>query len=298
MRDVFRFKKDQPVSWFHKQKVLSNQHCLYCGVFVGEGSEYGSNKEHLIGREFVPDGAFGSGKAFNFIFRACVQCNADKADAERHVSSVSLFTCPDRETDATLNALALRKASKDYYPGKNGTVVRDAYGDHKIQLNSFMSFGMISPPQLNMSRTELLAFRHIQGFFSLITSKNPLVTEETCLLSPDKFWFFDCFNHLDWGNPQLLEVARRTKTWRHLATIVTANGFFKLIMRRDEISSTGWFWALEWNKSTRVVGMISANDQQPAIFDNLPHLNWIRHGQYRSREEIPLDPAADDLFVK
>lgn len=46
-------KKNQPVSWYHKDQSKSNQFCLYCGTFLGEGSNVSSDKEHLIARSFV-----------------------------------------------------------------------------------------------------------------------------------------------------------------------------------------------------------------------------------------------------
>ena len=42
----------------------------------------------MIGRNFVPSGTM-DGDAFQFLFRACQECNSRKADAERHVSSVT-----------------------------------------------------------------------------------------------------------------------------------------------------------------------------------------------------------------
>ena len=49
------------------------------------------------------------GMAFNFIFRACRECNACKAHAERHVSSVTLFNSPGRQDDERAQEAALRK---------------------------------------------------------------------------------------------------------------------------------------------------------------------------------------------
>lgn len=86
------------VSWFERSGKLSNRYCLYCGVAVGGETDAPSNKEHLIGRNFVPAGSMGA-EAFNFLFRACVPCNARKAVAERHVSSVTLINGPGRLQD-------------------------------------------------------------------------------------------------------------------------------------------------------------------------------------------------------
>ncbi|MCY1211229.1 hypothetical protein D3C86_1823210 [compost metagenome] len=61
---------------------------------------------------------------FNFIFRACVECNQRKAIAERHVSSVTLFNTPARAKGEYVDMEALRKASNDYHPRKKGVLVK------------------------------------------------------------------------------------------------------------------------------------------------------------------------------
>src|SRR4051812_14797221 len=111
MQPVFGTRARQPVVWFSSDLAKSNQHCPYCGVLVGVGSTVASNKEHMIARNFVPPGSLG-GTGFNFIFRACVDCNQRKADAERHVSTVTLLTSSARGTDGEVDAAALHKASR------------------------------------------------------------------------------------------------------------------------------------------------------------------------------------------
>ena len=65
---VFAFRPNQPAVWFHKNRELSNKYCLYCWADVSDQA-VASDKEHLIGREFVPTGTLG-GTAFNLIFRS------------------------------------------------------------------------------------------------------------------------------------------------------------------------------------------------------------------------------------
>ena len=186
MTDIFRFRENQPVTWYRKSKAQSNQHCLYCSAFVGVGSEVGSNKEHLIGREFVPKGAFDGGQKFNFIFRACEHCNGKKADFERHVSSVTLFRSPARADDEQIDARAAHKAAHDYHPDKKGVRVQDAGGQHDVQLGPNFTFGLVSPPQLKGEYVKQLALHHVQGLFSLLTSADPRDPQSTRLLPPDQ----------------------------------------------------------------------------------------------------------------
>lgn len=302
---IFKDKQNQPVNWFHRQPGKSNQYCLYCGSFVGDGANIKSNKEHLIAREFVPSGTLEGGKSFNFIFRACEQCNTEKSNIERHISSVTIFNSPSRYESGEINLLAIRKASKDYHPNKQGVLVQDAFDKHKLVFdenqNFKLSFDFVSPPQANLSYIKLLAFMHIQGIFSLITTINPLEASQTNLLSSKYFFFFGAFNNADWGNPQVLTAIERAKEWPCYANIDSANGFFKVIMRRNKGTDGEWFWALEWNKSYRVLGGIFHPEQTPTAFRDLPPLIWQELGVHggkstRRREEISINEEQDTLF--
>ena len=142
----------------------------------------------------------------------------------------------------------------------------------------------------------MLAFMHIQGIFSLITTKNPLEASQTSLLASKYFFFFGVFNNADWGNPQMLTAMERVKEWSCYANIDSANGFFKVVMRRNEGKDGEWFWALEWNKSYRVLGGIFHAGQIPTAFNDLPSLNWRVHGTTRRREEISINEEQDILF--
>lgn len=304
LNGIDRYKKNQPVNWFHRLKSKSNQYCLYCGRLIGVGSSLESNKEHLIGREFVPTGEFGNGNQFNFIFRACKECNDEKSDVERHISSITLFNSPARKDSQVHNEIAQRKAEKDYHPNKQGTLIKDS-GDTFTVCSKFgpasISFGIEGPPQSDERYIEFLAYRHVQGFFSLLTSRDPLTAEGTCLLSHKFFHLHGSYTHLDWGNSQLLKIMEKASEIPCYANITTANGFFKAIMRREKNETGEWFWALEWNKSVRVVGAIAQLDGYPAIFENLPSLDLKEIGvqdgtRTRIRREISLEPEQDLMF--
>lgn len=304
MNGIYRYKKNQPANWFHRSKSKSNQYCLYCGRFIGEGSSLESNKEHLIGKEFVPTGEFGNGDLFNLIFRACKECNNEKSDAERHLSSITLFNSPAREDSQTHNQIAQRKAEKDFHPIKQGVLIKDSGKNFKFTTKfgpSSASFGLSGPPQADEQCIEFLAYRHVQGIFSLITSHNPLAAEGTCLLSHKYFHLYGSYGYLDWGNPQLVKIMDRASEIPCYANIETANGFFKVIMRRKKGDTGQWFWALEWNKSLRVVGAITEPDGFPVIFEGLPSLDWEDVGVHdgeriRIRQEVPLNSEEDILF--
>lgn len=295
---LFRFKQNQPVTWFHKADAQSNRYCLYCHRLVCTG-DLVSNKEHLIGRSFVPDGSLDGGRAFNFIFRACVECNKEKAEAERHISSVSLFTSPGR-VDENVNALANRKAATDFHPIQQGKLVKDASIELSVEIargNLSAKFDLVGPPQLDPSCVQLLAFRHIQGLFSLITSKDPTVAEGTRLLGHEHWWFGGSYPHSDWGNVRIKEMAQRVEDWETLLNIVTANGFFKVVIRCAPSANGPWFWALEWNKSLRSFGGIFDTQNHPAEFKNLPSSERMHLGpDWRMYQEAGLEDHEDKLF--
>lgn len=305
MQLVHKYKNNQPIIWFNRKKEKSNQYCLYCGIHVGVNSKESSNKEHLIARQFVPTGAFQDGKQFNFIFRACEVCNSRKAEIERHISSVSMLNgIPNQENPEYIDR-AKSKASKDFHPMKPGVLVKDAFDKHVFNCNfgpMKISFKSTSPPQLSEKYIQELSFYHIQGFFSLLTSKNPEITSGTKLLPEKNIWFHASYNHGDWGNAELIEIEKRINKLRCYANINTADDNFKALMCHSTENPTYWFWALEWNKHLRVVGGIYSSNQCPPIFESLPKQKWKSLGKgsdgakHSIKEEMPLAKEDDTLF--
>ena len=293
----YGYRKGQPVVWFHRRLRRSNRYCLYCGRLVVNGS-LPSAKEHLIGRSFVPDGSLAGATAFNFIFRACDECNARKADLERHISTTTLFDSPARTKSDDIDALARRKASQDYHPKSKGVLVQDSEVEQTLRFVSpglKIEFVLVGPPLTDHEAIRHLAFMHVQGFFALLASKDPTDDNGIRVLPPRHFWFGGAFRHSDWGNPWLRELDRRVRGWSPRLALTTANGFFRAAMRCDEKDTKEWFWALEWNKSARVVGGIA--DATPAAVKGLPKLALQGGGPgARLREEIPLSEGDDDTL--
>jgi hypothetical protein len=296
---TFRFRDNQPTVWFHRTLAKSNHYCLYCSRFLADGA-VPSNEEHVIGRSFVPDGSFGLGQEFNFIFRACMECNSEKATAERHVSSVTLFLSPGRAEAPEVDSLARRKASRDYHPIEKGKVVAQAFSQMSVEFAGpgfRTDFSLVGPPRLDPSSVKLLAFRQTQAFFSLVTSRAPQTLKGTWLLPIAHWWYAGFFPHSDWGNSWLSELARRVRGWEAPAEITTAGGFFRALLMRDKERTGEWFWALEWNKSVRVIGGIAGPGAQPRVFNDLPALGWrVVDLGTRVRVERPLEEGDDDLF--
>lgn len=296
---IFRYREGESVSWFNEKLKLSNQRCLYCHRFLGDGL-VPSNREHLIGKSLVPDRSFASPDAFNFIFRACVECNTSKSRLEGHVSSVTLFSSPARAIDASVDALAARKASKEFYPGGSGKLVQDASVSIEGNFDlgpATMKADLSAPPQLVDAMAKELALRQIQGLFSLVSSPEPRTTEGTRLLHPDNFWYLDWFLRGDWGNPTLVALMQRIQSWPYNILLNTANGYFRAALRPSDGDTGEWFWALEWNHSVRVVGGIGSSEKQPSVFHALPTPVGIHVENLRVRHDTPLPDEADTLFM-
>ena len=273
------------IKWFHRDPAKSNQHCLYCGVFVGADAVVDSDEEHLVGRRFVPKGSMN--KAFNFSFRACRRCNGEKANLERHVSSVTLLGSPSVSVDENARRSAERKAAGDIHPEtgmKMGEAIERQTVEFKFGAATF-SFGVSGPSPAAKDSVPLLASFHIQALFSLVTQPGNPAVGEVRLLPLDQFHVFGSYPHADWGNPQLVEVTRRVASWPCRVAIKSGDGHFLACLRRNE--GNGWFWALEWNKSLRIVGGINLPDETTPLFEDLPMLDWkpLPDGSGRFRME-------------
>lgn len=284
----------QTISWHAPSLEGSNACCLYCGIFLRGTSPPESDKEHLIARNFVPTGMM-DGQPFNFIFRACRICNARKAAAERHVSSVTLFNRPARLENQEVNDAAIRKGQGDFHPQQRGVRIADS----QVSLSIARSFGpmsvdfeMVGPPQLDRGLVGEVALSHIQGLFALICTEDYRDPHKMRLLPQDQVIWFDCYAHEDWGNPKACEIADRVQSWDCHANIDSAQGYFKAILRRND---QGWFWALEWNRYLRLLGGIG--DKRMRLFDGLPDEGWTATPKGRMRRNVPLDPLHDILFA-
>ena len=90
--------------------------------------------------------------------------------------------------------------------------------------------------------------------------------------------------------------------WKQLLTAVTADGFFKVAIRRHP-SAICWSWALEWNFNYRIIGFFGDESAADGVICNLafPEMHVMghgAHGQFRFREETLLNEMEDLLFAE
>lgn len=297
----FKYQPNRPVVWHSRHLRHSNQHCLYCGEFVGARSPTPSDREHLVARNFVPAGTLDS-LGFNFIFRACRECNANKAAAEGHISTVTLLNSPAREDNEGIDDLARHKASRDYHPHFKGTLVQDAIVEQTIAGRigpAAFSFTMVGPPQLDHQKVALLACNQVQALFSLATTEDPRDPNKSRFLPPQCWRLWGFCSPQDWGNPQLVELTRRATAWATVVGIIAADGFFKAVLRQNPDCAEEWFWALEWNKALRIAGVLGNKGEESPLLHDLPPLGWksLPDGSGRFRKDVPPADAAGDLFA-
>jgi hypothetical protein len=217
---------------------------------------------------------------------------------QRHVSSITLLNSPSVASDGIARRGAERKAVGDTHPEtlvKMGDAIARQTAEFSFGPATF-DFGLSGPSPAAKDYIPELASYHIQALFTLVTTPENRTTENVRLLPLDRFRVFGSYPHSDWGNLQLVEIAGRATTWPCHFAILTAGGFFRVCLRRHE--NAGWFWALEWNKSLRVVGRINHPEENNPLFENLPALDWtpLPDGSGFFREEQGAPDFGANLF--
>jgi 5-methylcytosine-specific restriction endonuclease McrA len=67
---------------------LNNVTCVYCGVRLDALKPAGVDKDHVIGRRFVPKGKLAG--QWNLVVRVCKPCHKHKSDLEDDLSAISM----------------------------------------------------------------------------------------------------------------------------------------------------------------------------------------------------------------
>lgn len=170
--------------------------------------------------------------------------------------------------------------------------IKSSYGAAEL------AFNFVAPPQVDENRLFLLARYHFGGFFYWITYQHD---EQRGYFVPGDFWPVAAANKRDWGNERIQWFTKLWEQWDIRVHAITADGFFKFVMRRHPDDKKIWGWALEWNQNTRIIGLAGDTSEMARIMKDAPTLNselvyntekdWLR-----IRVEKPADPASDKLF--
>ena len=277
---------------------LFNTSCVYCGVELSKDIQ---STEHLIGRRFVPRGTLEN--CWNLILKCCKNCNGAKAELENDISALTMQ--PDAfgeygHEDEAVKLDAIRKARRAHSRRTGKPVL---YSEERTRATmrlgevGTMTVELVSPPQVDHRRVFELARMQLVGFFYWITYQ-----EKT----RQGYWWPGEFrpllhaNRSDWGNTTLREFGDVVREWDVRVLGISAAGFFRVAIRKHpEIAC--WSWALEWNRSLRVVGFVEDIGSTSAVIDGIqaPKMKVLARtpeATLRFRREIPQDKQNDNLF--
>jgi hypothetical protein len=275
---------------------LHNPTCIYCGRAFD--SDAPRTREHVIGRNFVPEGSFKAND-WNLFVWACRTCNNEKAKLEGEISAITLQpNIGSTHPHETLNLLAERKAAKARSEA-TGRVVKDSREtfEHTYFINpsASITFSFVAPPRLVPERVKALAWAQLHAFFYFLTYSEH--HQQGSGLPGGIAWY--SFTHKpDWGNPHFLAFASLTKAWHGRIRAVAAEGYFRLAIKRDPSAIELWSFALEWNQNLRIVGFFGDAKAALAISASLPPFEWRYLDEAtRMREETPLTSSEDEMFA-
>lgn len=277
---------------------LRNRNCPYCGLTLGDT---GWDKEHVIGRRFVPRGTLHG--AWNLLLRSCRPCNAAKAELEDDISAITMH--PDSAGRFALDDDRLRAEGRRKCDGsksrKTGRSVNESQS--KITIKGRLgpmtiTFDMTAPPQIEPERLYTLAHRQLAGLFFFITYDEK--TERGGFF-PGEFWPVIVAPRGDWGNLRLRWFAETTARWRTRIHVVTADGFYKAWIRRRDEGSRIWAWAVEWNGNYRVAGFFGDKELMDEIGSHMTtepmqEMPTIDGGHFAVRLDRPITENDDNLF--
>ncbi len=277
---------------------LHNVVCPYCGMALTDAVR---EKEHVIGRNFVPRGKLNA--QWNLILNACGTCNKRKSGYEDDISAISMQ--PDAYgkfgvDDPDLVSEAQRKAANSG-SRRTGKPVKDSAGELKFGVAPFpgmsMDFSFTSPPQVDDKRAYELAHMQLQAFFFMITYNDDL---KRGWYWPGEYMPYLHSRKSDWGSKQWLGFMQATKDWDMRVHAMGANQFFHCSIKRHPTAEC-WAWALEWNHQHRLAGFLGDRIAAQVIANDIPaeELNQISLAPnrfIRFRQDVPLADADDILF--
>ncbi len=264
---------------------LNNAYCLYCARNL---SEVKAEKEHVIGRNFVPTHALTN--AWNFTCQACPACNRRKSFLEGEISAITMAPTPRGNHVNQEVAEVFSKKKQWARIRSTGDYVKDSQVQQTLQIplyGGLMSVCLVGPPSLDVDMVHELAWFQLKGLFGWVLSEITIYPEcfdlEECLVS-------NFARKTDWGNSLQEQLTQRTQDWPILLNLSTAKSYFKAIIRFSPFDPMLKFWALEWNNNIRIVGFFG-----PKYLCNSED-NFLKYPSIRLRTEIPLDPSRDILF--
>lgn len=275
---------------------LNNHTCPYCGVEITNENK---TKEHVIARNFVPVGSFEN--QWNLIVQSCEKCNNLKSDLEDDISALTLdLYMIEGILDESSREKAIRK-SNSCVNRVNKKLVKESkiFSNIIYPLNDDFNIKISykAPAQLDEFRCFELARYHLLAFFYFITFNDKTMTG---FCWPGGYHPAFQSNYSDWGNITQVGFMKAVSNWELRFLGITANGFFKIIIRKHPTVAC-WSWAVEWNKCYRLVGFVGCRKTAEEVVKLIPELEWkiIKSDDKNCnyyREESKLKDFDDILF--
>jgi len=274
---------------------LRNLTCVYCGCEFN--NERPATKEHVIGRNFVPWGSIAAND-WNLILQCCCRCNNLKSALENEISAVTMQPgLTEPHNDSILAEIARRKAQK-VRSSVSGELIKDSISRETIEGSLApgvsISLDFLAPPQLRHDSVLRLARAQIQAFFYLITYNE---TTRTGGGLPGDITWLRFARRTDWGSNLFGSFTQATRSWRPRVRGDGAQGNYRIAINRKDVKTDLWSFALEWNKSLRVIGFFGEATASTRVLESLTFDQMFesRPGE-KYRPEIPLLTSENDLF--
>lgn len=290
--DLLHFNPDRAIT-------LPGSKCAYCGTKI-EGR--GRTKDHVIARNFVPQGAIADG--FNLIVQSCRPCNDRKARLEDDISLITML--PDTagnlvRDDPRLRATIARK-SKGSVSAATRKLAAESYPKINFRMpvrpGLALTYDGVARPSIDEQRVARLAYFHVQGF-AFFRSFNR-ERGHGAWLEPGEFLTLGYLTESDWGNPRMRHFVERIQNFDRVAHVAAADGYFRHVMRKMPDRGL-WAWALEWNERYRVFGLYGEKAARDDFVSSMPSveadLSWgnTQNG-FVMRIDTPLGSEEDLLF--
>lgn len=275
---------------------LDNRSCPYCGKTLIKNI---TDKEHVIGRRFVPKGKLEG--QWNLILNACTNCNNIKSELEDDISAITMQ--PDAlgrfgHEDATGKSEAARKAKNSY-----SRRTRKRVKESREQIEARLPLGpgikcsiqFVGPPQVDDNRVFQLAYMQLLGFFYWLMYQDD---KRLGYCWPGGFHPIQLTNRSDWGNPVNRAFADAVRDWEPRVRGVNADEFYKIAIRKHPRAAC-WSWALEWNQALRITGLCGDPKTAQDFIASLPkHTGEVISKESNAtisyRKETPLSQNEDD----
>jgi hypothetical protein len=269
-------KKDSPIK-------LDNKTCPYCGKTIENNN---LSIEHTIGRKFVPKGSLEN--EWNLLINACKTCNNYKSDLENDISAITQYYSMGENN----NYNEVKHKMENSYSRRTKKKIIESVEkiNMKNTLSTFtsMNFTLTMPPQIDENRIACLAKMYLSAFYYYLTYDVKLQSGEKL---PDDFICFNIPYKSLWGDNIIQYYLNVTFTWQNEFKKTTADNNFKCIIKYSKLCGC-YYWALEWNKSTILIGFFGNRCSIDMIINN--HLNpytgsanLLSHKELQQKEHNP-----------